>query len=350
MKFIDKIKELLNIKQPIIHIRSELEKECIISILNITENEDIELYSYDPLNFIGLEKLSISEKDVRKEKVFDSDEYDSEIEINSPSRLKDFFDKDKETRTVVLLNDFQILSNTSPMYNRLIRIYAERRLSERNITFIVLSNNFEIPKELEHLTFVVDYDNPNEEDIKEFLEEYGLVNNVSEFDDEENIVKLAKKLVGFNYNEILAMLNRSMNRFKKIDLKVIEEERLQEITKTSILNIKKADKTLDDVGGNGRFKDYIKEIEMCKTDEAKELGLTPKGHLALGIAGSAKTFTAEALAASWKVPFIKLELNKILSKFAGESEKNMAKALELVRSCAPCVCLIDEVEKVLGGK
>lgn len=42
-------------------------------------------------------------------------------------------------------------------------------------------------------------------------------------------------------------------------------------------------------------------------------------------------------------------MDKILSKYAGESERNIAKALTLIKSCAPCVLLIDEVEKALGG-
>ena len=40
---------------------------------------------------------------------------------------------------------------------------------------------------------------------------------------------------------------------------------------------------------------------------------------------------------------------KITSRFAGETERNMYKALNLVKSCAPCVFLIDEIEKALGG-
>lgn len=49
------------------------------------------------------------------------------------------------------------------------------------------------------------------------------------------------------------------------------------------------------------------------------------------------------------MPFLKLTMDKILSKYAGESERNIAKALTLIKSCAPCVLLIDEVEKALGG-
>lgn len=351
MKFSDKLKELIEVRQPITYIRSELEKECLVEILNAVEYvyDEANVISYESLPFVGCQQLEISSStEIKKTKVYIKDEY-SEIEVNSPSLFNTFLDS-VDKRTIVVLNDYQILSSTSPIFTRLIRRFAEKRLSEREVTFIIVSNNYEINKELEHLTYVLDYDNPSKEDIYSFLESYGILNNIAELDDTNTIESLSNKLIGFNYGEIINLLNKSLARDGKINTKIIEEEKLQEITKSSMLNIKKTDKTLDDVGGNGRFKDYIKEIEMCMTDEAAELGLTPKGHLAVGIAGSAKTFTAEALAASWNVPFIKLELNKILSKFAGESEKNMAKALELIRSCAPCVCLIDEVEKVLGGK
>lgn len=349
MRFKDRIKELLDVRQPIIHVRSELEKECLIDILNITSNEDINLYTYEALSFIGCESISIGvSKNLKREQLSLEDDYGMEQKVNSPASLNDFL-KNTKKRTVVIFNDYQLLSSTSPLYNRLLRIYAEKKYSERLVTFIILSNNYDSVKELDHLTYVLDYDTPEEEDIEHLLSVYGIKKNVSEFDNDDSIKEYAHKLVGFNYNEIINLLDKSIARTGSVDLNILEEERLQEISKSSILDIKKTNKTLDDVGGNGRFKDYVKEIEMCMTDEAAKLGLTPKGHLAVGIAGSAKTFTAEALAASWKVPFIKLELNKILSKFAGESEKNMAKALELVRACAPCVCLIDEVEKVLGG-
>ena len=43
-------------------------------------------------------------------------------------------------------------------------------------------------------------------------------------------------------------------------------------------------------------------------------------------------------------------MSKILTKFVGESERKIDQAITLIKSCAPCVLLIDEVEKCLGGK
>ena len=45
-----------------------------------------------------------------------------------------------------------------------------------------------------------------------------------------------------------------------------------------------------------------------------------------------------------------LNMGSLLSKYVGESERNIDKAIELINQVAPCVLLIDEVEKALGGK
>ena len=48
------------------------------------------------------------------------------------------------------------------------------------------------------------------------------------------------------------------------------------------------------------------------TEEAKEYGIpAPKGYLSVGIPGTSKSFSAEAIAGKWKVPFIKLNMAKI---------------------------------------
>ena len=42
-------------------------------------------------------------------------------------------------------------------------------------------------------------------------------------------------------------------------------------------------------------------------------------------------------------------MSKLLSKFVGESERNIDEAINIINQVAPCVLLIDEVEKALGG-
>ena len=55
------------------------------------------------------------------------------------------------------------------------------------------------------------------------------------------------------------------------------------------------------------------------------------------------------IATELNLPLLKFNVSKVMSSFVGKSEQNMEKALEVVQACAPCVLLIDEVEKSLSG-
>ena len=146
------------------------------------------------------------------------------------------------------------------------------------------------------------------------------------------------------------MLNLSFIKYGTINLEIVNEKKIEIINESGVLDYKVPSASLDNVGGNHKFKEWIDVVEACMTEDAREYGIpAPKGYLSVGIPGTSKSFSAEALAGKWEMPFIKLNMAKITSRYAGETERNMYKALNLVRSCAPCVLLIDEVEKALGG-
>ena len=63
--------------------------------------------------------------------------------------------------------------------------------------------------------------------------------------------------------------------------------------------------------------------------------------------GAGKTLVARAIAREWELPLLKLETGKLYDKFIGESEKNLEKALRTAEHMAPCVLMIDELEKAL---
>ena len=48
------------------------------------------------------------------------------------------------------------------------------------------------------------------------------------------------------------------------------------------------------------------------------------------------------------VPMLTLEMDKIMSRLVGDSEQKIVRALDIAKASAPCVLLIDEVEKTLG--
>jgi len=78
-------------------------------------------------------------------------------------------------------------------------------------------------------------------------------------------------------------------------------------------------------------------------------GLRPRGVLFHGATGTGKTQAAKYLARQMGVITYRLDAGTTMNRYVGDSEKNMAAALKYLELAAPCVFLLDEVEKMFSG-
>ncbi len=76
--------------------------------------------------------------------------------------------------------------------------------------------------------------------------------------------------------------------------------------------------------------------------------LRPRGVLLDGPPGTGKTMAAKRMAEEIGVPLLRLDLGAIKGKWVGESEGALSDALAQVDREAPCVLLLDEVEKLFA--
>jgi hypothetical protein len=74
--------------------------------------------------------------------------------------------------------------------------------------------------------------------------------------------------------------------------------------------------------------------------------LRPRGILLDGLPGTGKTAASKYLASKMGVPLYRLDVATSLNKYIGESEIRLMRILRQLEEYAPCVVLIDEVEKV----
>lgn len=339
--FHDDLLNLLKARQPGIWVRTSEEKEAVLAIKNAIDATE----TYENI-------YTWSMNEGIKQIVSDGGTMRYEIIDKQPSlmKLNELIQESNDSRfaksRVWVLKDFH-LSLTAPAAIRIIRDLKESPIAKYT-PIIIISPSNEIPLELQASFKLIEYEVPSEESIKEMVTLWCEEKRQTLTDEELSL--LAKRFYGFTRSEILNMLNLSIVQYGLIDLDIINKKKIENINSSGVLDYKTPTASLDNVGGNDKFKKWIKTVEACMTEDAREYGIpAPKGYLSVGIPGTSKSFTAEALAGKWQVPFIKLNMAKINSRFAGETERNMHKALNLVKSCAPCVLLIDEVEKALGG-
>lgn len=334
--------DLLQAREPGIWIRTTEEKEVLIAIKNalelIPEYDYIYTWSMSEGTFQLVDDQSNNIKYIPIQQNPGLSALNKLLSESNDSLLN----KSK----VWVLKDFHLVLN-NPQAIRLLRDLKESPIAKYT-PIIIISPSSEIPLELQSTFKLIEYKTPNEEDIMSLLQAWGESKDII-LDDEEYKL-LARRLFGFTRSEILKMLNISYVKYGYIDLDIITQKKIEVIKESGVLDYKEPIANLDNIGGNEKFKEWIEVVETCMTEEAKEYGIpTPKGYLSVGIPGTSKSFTAEALAGKWGVPFIKLNMAKITSRYSGETERNMYKALNIVKSCSPCILLIDEVEKALGG-
>lgn len=156
----------------------------------------------------------------------------------------------------------------------------------------------------------------------------------------------ARCATGLTTTQVMHALEDGVNTTGKVDAQVINETRTQIIKQSSVLTYIEPKKTLDDIGGHEKLKDWIREVKACMTPEAEMAHVkASKGYISMGLAGTGKTAIAEAIANLLGVPFIIFDLSKIMGGIVGQSETTARRAFETIKAIGSCVVLIDECDK-----
>lgn len=131
--------------------------------------------------------------------------------------------------------------------------------------------------------------------------------------------------------------------------KYIMEAKTDIVNQNDLLELYKSE-DIKDVGGLDNLKDWVEKRKHCYTDEAQEFGIeAPKGLVFVGVPGSGKSLTAKAISGVLGIPCVRLDFGKVFNSLVGQSEAQIRKALQMIESMSPCVCLVDEIDKGLGG-
>ncbi|GAB6101507.1 CDC48 family AAA ATPase [Thermococcus atlanticus] len=143
--------------------------------------------------------------------------------------------------------------------------------------------------------------------------------------------------------EVLEELKVTRKDFHEA-LKMVEPSALREVL-LEVPNVH-----WEDIGGLEDVKEQLREaVEWPLKYPEAFLGLginPPKGILLFGPPGTGKTLLAKAVATESEANFIGIRGPEVLSKWVGESEKNIREIFRKARQAAPTVVFIDEIDAI----
>jgi hypothetical protein len=257
--------------------------------------------------------------------------------------------------SLVVLKDFHpYLSD--PTVVRALRDLAHA-LKSTYTTVLLLSPTLVMPPELEKEISVLDVPLPTFDDLLALLKEIvGVLRQSGRAKvdltkvDAEQLIKAAQGLTLSEAETAFAKAVAHDDRLGAGDIQLVLEEKRQVIRKSGLLEYFHTDESLATVGGLELLKGWLARRGAAFSGAARAFGLPePKGLLLLGVQGCGKSLTAKAIAASWRLPLLRLDMGRIFSGLIGSSEENLRKAIRVAESVAPVVLWVDEIEKGLSG-
>ena len=225
-----------------------------------------------------------------------------------------------------------------------------RKLRERNHQIIVVAPTLNLPHAVKSDFSILSLPLPGREDIKIMLESTpGL--EEGNFDSADEILDSVRGLGTEEIRNAFSKVAAEFNRITAEEISHLVAEKEQIIRKSGYLEYINTDVDLGkDIGGLKNLKKWLESRRIAFGTEARQRKLqAPKGVLLLGIPGTGKSLSAKAVARTWKMPLLRLDMARIFGGLVGESESNMRKTIKIAESMEPCVLWVDEIEKGLSG-
>ena len=161
------------------------------------------------------------------------------------------------------------------------------------------------------------------------------------------VTELSAAMVGLTLKQIDEVARLSHIMFEKLTVDTIRHVR--QTTAQVVPGVQTVNTELDHYEVNEQISEWLETTGAFLHTKEYDNRLQPRGLLMAGIPGTGKTMAAKYIAGQLKMTLFRLDVGALQSKYVGESEQNLQRALQVVSQNEPCVMLIDEVEKLFQG-
>lgn len=274
----------------------------------------------------------------------------SGIAKRNPMQSLEFIERlNSETPAVFILKDYNRFIGDLAISRKLRNISRVLKLQPK--TIIIIGSELNIPKELQDLITVVQFNLPLEDEITKELNR--LIEALKIKVDSKVFETLVRSCQGLSLERIRRVLSKIIASYRTIDensILTLLGEKKQIISQTEILEYWSVDENINNLGGLNNLKDWLNKRQTAFGLKAINYGLpTPRGVLLIGIQGTGKSLTAKAIASDWQLPLLKLDVGKLFGGLVGESESRLRQMITVTETISPCILWIDEIDKAFSN-
>ncbi len=246
------------------------------------------------------------------------------------------------TAVIVLQNFHRFLQSAEIVQAIAQQIVAGK---QNRTILIVLAPVVQLPIELEKLFVVVEHELPDREQLGEIAR--GIATEDCELPDGSQLAMVLDAAAGLTRMEAENAFSLSLVRHGQVMPDVVWELKTQTLKKAGSLELHRGQEDFSSLGGMSALKSFCKRalLQPSRGDERRR----PRGVLLLSPPGCGKSQFCKALGKEVGRPVLVLDVGSLMGSLVGQSEERTRQALKVIDAMAPCVLMIDEVEKAFAG-
>ena len=208
---------------------------------------------------------------------------------------------------------------------------------------VVLSPVVQIPVELERAFVVIEHDLPGRDQLERIAR--GVATEPGELPEGDGLTAVLDAAAGLTRVEAENAFSLCLVRHNRVAPDVLWELKAQTLKKSGLLTLHRGGETFADLGGLEALKSFCTRALR----PGRRSDVRARGVLLLGPPGTGKSACAKALGNETGRPTLFLDVGSLMGSLIGQTEERTRQALEIADAMAPCVILVDELEKALSG-
>ncbi|WP_347330870.1 AAA family ATPase [Marinimicrobium locisalis] len=334
------LKLMLDSRVPLVVIETHEENKTITLLQRVARDKNRTFYRWSVTD--GLIRLGFGPQLVPKKR-----------EHQDPSEVLEHI-KQAQTPGIYLLCDLHPYLTDQPHNVRLLKDIA---LNHGQVphAVILLSHRLNLPPEISRYSASFQLSLPSDERILAIIREearhYAEQNGQKRIKtDNKTLRRLMANLQGLSASDVRRLVRIAIwqdGAITEEDLPVVNEAKFSLLDMGGVMSYEYETADFSQVAGLDNLKQWLQA--RAQAFHSRDPGMEqPRGILLLGVQGGGKSLAAKAVAGTWNLPLLRLDVGALYNKYHGETERNLREALAMADAMAPCVLWLDEIEKGLA--